>query len=63
LRQLKGIDLDHLERQYNPWFRGDLRRRIAELESQGLVQSDGGRIRLAPERLAVSNEVFVALLD
>jgi len=60
---LKGIDLDHLERQYNPWFRGDLRRRIAELESQGLVQSDGGRIRLAPERLAVSNEVFVALMD
>jgi oxygen-independent coproporphyrinogen-3 oxidase len=63
LRQLKGIDLDHLERQYHPWFRGDLRRRIAELESQGLVQSDGGRIRLAPERLAVSNEVFVALMD
>jgi putative oxygen-independent coproporphyrinogen III oxidase len=63
LRQLKGIDLDLLERQYNPWFRGDLRRRIAELESQGLVQSDGGRIRLAPERLAISNEVFVALMD
>ncbi len=63
LRQLKGIDLNRLETQYNPWFRGDLRRRFAELEAQGLVQTDGARVRLSPARLAVSNEVFVALLD
>ncbi len=63
LRQLQGIDLDLIQAKYNPWFRGDLRGKLADLESQGLVESDGARVRLAPARLAVSNEVFVALMD
>jgi hypothetical protein len=40
-----------------------LRERITELREQGLVELDGTRLRLAPNRLTISNEVFVALLD
>jgi oxygen-independent coproporphyrinogen-3 oxidase len=59
LRQLEGIDLARIERQYDV----QLGPRIEELRAQGLVERDGPRVRLAPSRLAVSNEVFVALLD
>jgi oxygen-independent coproporphyrinogen-3 oxidase len=59
LRELAGIDLARVERQYDV----DLGARVAELCAQGLVERYGSRIRLAPARLAVSNEVFVALLD
>jgi oxygen-independent coproporphyrinogen III oxidase len=59
LRELAGIDLARVERQYDV----DLGARITELCAQGLVERDGPRVRLAPARLAVSNEVFVALLD
>lgn len=65
LRQLEGIDLARIERDCNGAFaaRADaLRNRISKLESQGLVQFDGGKLRLAPDRLTVSNEVFVELL-
>ena len=59
LRQLAGIDLERLEEQYGV----DLESRIAELREQGWLEREGSRLRLAPARLAVSNEVFVALLD
>ncbi|MFZ0736306.1 MAG: radical SAM family heme chaperone HemW [Candidatus Acidiferrales bacterium] len=59
LRQLEGIDLAPLAVQ----FGGALRGRIEEMHEQGLVILDGERLRLAPERLAVSNEVFVGLLE
>jgi len=59
LRQLQGIDLARVESQYN----SNLRPRIEELRAQGLVEFDGTRLRLAPDRLTVSNEVFVTLLD
>lgn len=59
LRQLQGIDLVRVESQYN----ANLRPRIEELRAQGLVEFDGKRLRLAPGRLTVSNEVFVTLLD
>jgi oxygen-independent coproporphyrinogen III oxidase len=59
LRQLAGIDLGGIESKYG----ANLRPRVQELVAQGLVQWDGPRLRLAPERLAVSNEVFVHLLD
>jgi oxygen-independent coproporphyrinogen-3 oxidase len=62
LRQLDGIDLDILENRYRECFREDLRGRIDELAAQGLVEQAGGRVRLAAARLAVSNEVFVALM-
>jgi len=59
LRQLSGIDLGGIESKYG----ANLRPRVQELVAQGLVEWDGPRLRLAPERLAVSNEVFVHLLD
>jgi hypothetical protein len=36
---------------------------VQDLVAQGLVEWDGPRLRLAPERLTVSNEVFVQLLE
>jgi oxygen-independent coproporphyrinogen-3 oxidase len=59
LRQLAGIDLDGIESKYG----ARLRPRIQELVTQGLVEWDGPRLRLSPERLTVSNEVFVHLLE
>ena len=58
LRQLAGIDLARIESQYN----ANLQPRVEELRAQGLVEWDGTRLRLAPNRLTVSNEVFVNLL-
>ncbi len=59
LRELAGIDLARIEKQYGV----QLDARIEELCAQGLVERHGPRVRLAPWRLAVSNEVFVALLN
>jgi putative oxygen-independent coproporphyrinogen III oxidase len=58
LRQLEGIDLDRLEQRY----RVDLRRSVESLRAAGLVELEGERLRLRPERLTVSNEVFIELL-
>ena len=66
LRQLEGIDLARIETEYGQNGHRErlasLRARIANLQEQGLVELDGARLRLAPNRLTVSNEVFVALL-
>ena len=59
LRQLAGIDLARIESEYN----ANLQPRVEELRAQGLVEWDGTRLRLAPDRLTVSNEVFVNLLN
>jgi oxygen-independent coproporphyrinogen-3 oxidase len=59
LRQLDGIDVAAIEAHYGH----DLRARLAPLLDQGLIELRDGWLRLAPERLAVSNEVFVSLLD
>jgi len=58
LRQLAGIDLGSIEAKYG----SQLRPRVEELVAQGLVEWDGPRLRLSPDRLTVSNEVFVQLL-
>jgi len=67
LRQLDGIDLARIESTYGSNGLGErvasLRGRIEDLREQGLVELDGTRLRLARDRLTVSNEVFVALLD
>jgi len=65
LRQLEGIDLARIESTYGEIQHkrvADLRGRISGLRSQGLIELDGSRIRLAPDRLTISNEVFVELL-
>jgi len=58
LRQLDGIDVGRIEREYGVVLRG----RFDPLVGAGLVQRDGGLVRLAPEKLSVSNEVFVELI-
>jgi oxygen-independent coproporphyrinogen-3 oxidase len=65
LRQIEGIDLARIESVYGeiqPERVASLRGRITGLRSQGLVELDGVRLRLAPDRLTVSNEVFAELL-
>ena len=59
LRQLAGIDLSEIESKYGT----NLAPRVEQLRAQGLLEWHGGLLRLAPDRLAVSNEVFVNLLD
>lgn len=59
LRQLAGVDLAAIESRYG----AAMRPRVHELVAQGLVEWDGPRLRLSPERLTVSNEVFVHLLE
>jgi oxygen-independent coproporphyrinogen-3 oxidase len=58
LRQLEGVDLERIEREYDV----NLRNRIAPLAEQGFLQLNGGQLRLAPDRLSISNDVFVELL-
>ncbi len=58
LRQLDGIDVARIERMYGVALAG----RFDPLASAGLVKRDGSVVRLAPEKLTVSNEVFVELM-
>lgn len=58
LRQLDGIDLEKIERDYGVTIGG----RFDPLASAGLVERKGSMVRLAPGRLSVSNEIFVELM-
>src|SRR6266850_118479 len=58
LRQLDGIDVGRIERDYGVTLTG----RFDPLALAGLVERDGTVVRLAPEKLSVSNEVFVELM-
>src|ERR1700730_694700 len=58
LRQLDGIDVGRIERQYGVALAG----RFDPLALAGLVERSGSVVRLAAGRLSVSNEVFVELL-
>src|SRR5271163_2629133 len=58
LRQLDGIDVGKIERAY----RVQLSARFDPLAKQGLLERQGDVVRLAPAKLSVSNEVFVALM-
>jgi len=58
LRQLSGIDLAHIEHRCG----ASLGQRIERLAAAGLLEREGRVIRLAPEKLSISNEVFVELL-
>lgn len=64
LRQLDGIDVAQIERDFGAYFPERLtalRSRIDRLKELGLVERDGARLRLAPDRLTISIEVFVEL--
>jgi len=58
LRQLDGIDLARIEQEYGVTVTG----RFDRLGSAGLVERQGSVVRLAPEKLSISNEVFVELM-
>jgi oxygen-independent coproporphyrinogen-3 oxidase len=58
LRQLSGIDLARLQNIYGV----PLESRFTSLESSGLIKRSGNVVRLAPEHLSISNEVFVELM-
>jgi oxygen-independent coproporphyrinogen-3 oxidase len=65
LRLLEGVDLAPIEGHLAPELprrMAQLRERIAHLESLGFLEREGTRIRLVPDRLTVSNEVFIQLL-
>lgn len=59
LRQLEGIDLSSLPGAPD----ASLRSRIERMRRDGLVIVEGGRLRLAPDRLTVSNDVLVELME
>ncbi len=58
LRQLDGIDVRKIEREYGV----ALDARFDGLVAAGLIEREGEIVRLAPARLSVSNEVFVGLM-
>jgi len=58
LRQLDGIDLSEIEKEYGV----ELGARFEMLTSAGLVEREGSVVRLAEEKLSISNEVFVELM-
>jgi oxygen-independent coproporphyrinogen-3 oxidase len=65
LRQLEGIDMARIARDYGTELPGrvaTLRSRLEELRSQGLMEIEGERVRLVPGSLSISNEVLVELL-
>jgi len=55
LRQLRGIDLRRIERQYGVELAG----RFERLGASGLIEREGDVVRLARGKVSVSNEVFV----
>ena len=58
LRQLQGIDVGRIEKEYGV----ALTERFESLAAAGLVEREGDVVRLAEEKLSVSNEVFVELM-
>jgi oxygen-independent coproporphyrinogen-3 oxidase len=58
LRQLDGIDVGRIEREYGV----TLSERFDPLATVGLVRREGNVVRLAEEKLSISNEVFVELM-
>jgi oxygen-independent coproporphyrinogen-3 oxidase len=58
LRQLGGIDIARIESRYGV----SLTDKFDPLAAAGLVERSGDIVRLAPDKLSVSNEVFVDLM-
>lgn len=58
LRQLAGVDLRRIERQYGV----ALQPRVDRLSSAGMLLHEGDVVRIPAAKMSVSNEVFVELL-
>ena len=62
LRQLAGIDLARIQRQYAADVSADFSKRVERLVEDGLLAREGSTIRLNPAKLTIANEAFVELL-
>jgi oxygen-independent coproporphyrinogen III oxidase len=58
LRQLAGINLARIERQYSI----NLQSKVDRLASAGLLEHHGDTLRLQPSKLNISNEILTELL-
>jgi oxygen-independent coproporphyrinogen III oxidase len=58
LRQLSGIDLGRIEREYGV----SLEEKVGQLASRGMVEAHGNNLRLPADKLSVSSEIIVELL-
>ncbi len=58
LRQLHGIDLRRIQREYCV----NLEEKVGRLASAGMIERDGELVRLSASKLSISNEVIVELL-
>ena len=58
LRQLAGIDLSRIERQYGV----DFQKKVGDLAANGMIEHTGEMVRLPANKLSVSNEIIVELL-
>ncbi len=68
LRQLDGIDLARIERQYATSGNGTsaryaaIRKEVDSLCSEGLLRLESGQLSFNPNRLAISNSILAELL-
>jgi oxygen-independent coproporphyrinogen III oxidase len=58
LRQLSGIDLSRIEREYGV----NLSEKVRELAGRDMLEKHGDNLRLPVDKLSVSNEIIVELL-
>ncbi len=58
LRQLAGINLARIERQYGV----NLQPKLKRLTSTGMLEQQGSVLRIAPSKLNISNEILADLL-
>jgi oxygen-independent coproporphyrinogen-3 oxidase len=58
LRQLSGINLSRIEREYGV----DFQQKVGNLTSNGWIEQSGAVVRLPVDKLSVSNEIIVELL-
>ena len=66
LRMLEGIDFARIEQEWTaelPKRMAAVRENIDRLQGLGFLEVEGPRVRLVPDRLTVSNEVFMQLLS
>jgi len=68
LRQLEGIDLERIERNYASNGNGTsarfakIRAQVDSLRAQRLLKLEGNCLRLAPDRLTISSSILAELL-
>ncbi len=62
LRLTEGVDVDVLRRQFGPELMAKTLIRVDPLVAQGLLESDGQRVRLSRRGRLLSNEVFQEFL-